>query len=243
LMEQMEASNRLKSDFVATMSHELRTPLNAIMGYDDLLLDGGFGPVPADQADILKRIGRSAHQLLELINATLDLSRLESGRLSIERAPVAVPDLLRALAEEMADAPSKPGVTLCWNVPAVLPRLYTDPVKVKVIVKNLIANALKFTDHGTVEVAARAGDGGVQISVRDTGIGINAEILPIIFEAFRQADSSSTRRYAGVGLGLYIVRRLLDMLGGTISVETAESRGSTFSIWLPTDSPADERNT
>jgi len=242
LLEQMGASNRLKSDFVATMSHELRTPLNAIMGYNDLLLDGGFGPLPADQADILKRIGRSANQLLELINATLDLSRLESGRLKIEREPVALSDLLRALAEETADAPAKPDISLRWTVPPELPRLNTDPVKVKVIIKNLIANALKFTERGTVEIAARAGDGGVQISVRDTGIGINAETLPVIFEAFRQADSSSTRRYAGVGLGLYIVRRLLDMLGGTISVETAEARGSTFSIWLPTDSPADERN-
>jgi signal transduction histidine kinase len=154
---------------------------------------------------------------------------------------VALAALLRSRAEETADAPAKPDISLCWTIPPELPRLYTDPVKVKVVIKNLIANALKFTEHGTVEIAARAGDGGVQISVRDTGIGINAETLPVIFEAFRQADSSSTRRYAGVGLGLYIVRRLLDMLGGTISVETAEARGSTFSIWLPTDSPADER--
>jgi signal transduction histidine kinase len=114
-----------------------------------------------------------------------------------------------------------------------LPRVHTDAAKLRVVLKNLIGNAAKFTERGTITLAARAVDGGVEFSVSDTGIGIAPEVLAVIFEPFRQGDSSSTRRHEGVGLGLYIVRRLLDLMGGQITVESTSGKGSTFCVWLP----------
>jgi PAS domain S-box-containing protein len=233
LVEEMGRANRLKSDFVATMSHELRTPLNVIMGYNELLRDGGFGPVAPEQQEVLRRIAYSAHQLLELINATLDLSRLEAGRVTLDRKLVRLPELMRELADEAHELEAKADVQLEWNIAPNLPAILSDRVKLKVVLKNLLANALKFTDHGSVSVRAKSREGGVEITVTDTGIGIAPDALPVIFEPFRQADSSTTRKYAGVGLGLYIARRLLDMLGGAIEVESTPHQGSTFRVWVP----------
>ncbi|MBI4514573.1 MAG: PAS domain S-box protein [Deltaproteobacteria bacterium] len=235
LVEQLEHANRVKSDFVATMSHELRTPLNIIIGYNDLLLEGIFGPLNSDQEDSLRRMLKSESELLELISTTLDLSRLEAGRLPVECQPL---DLNALLAELRADAPAvwaKPGVRMQWQVAGELPPLRSDAVKLKAVLKNVIANAVKFTDDGSVTVRVCPRDGGVEIAVSDTGVGIGAEALPIIFEPFRQADSSATRRFGGVGLGLYIVRRLLDMLHGSIGVESELGRGSTFRVAIPAD--------
>ena len=127
----------------------------------------------------------------------------------------------------------RPGLDFIWNVPPTLPRLHTDRMKLKVVVKNLVANAVKFTERGSVTIAARLVEGGIEVSVSDTGIGIAPEALPIIFEPFRQVDSSQTRPNGGVGLGLYIVRRLLDALGATIGVESEVGRGSTFRVGIP----------
>jgi signal transduction histidine kinase len=127
----------------------------------------------------------------------------------------------------------KPGVQFAWRLPARLPAVRTDPVKLKVVLKNLIHNAIKFTDAGTVTVVVATAPGRVEFDVADTGIGIAPELLAAIFEPFRQADSSSTRSYGGVGLGLYIVQRLLDLLGGGVSVESEVGRGSCFHFWLP----------
>jgi PAS domain S-box-containing protein len=238
VVEELERANRLKYDFVATMSHELRTPLNVIMGYSDLLLEGEFGTLAREQSEILRRIDSSAQQLMELINATLDLSRLDAGKLVLERAPVSVADLVHTLDVETRELQQKPGVAVEWHVAPRLPSLYTDPLKLKVILKNLVANAVKFTDHGRVAVHATRRAGGVEIAVADTGIGIPPDSQGIIFEPFRQAESSMTRRYGGVGLGLYIARRLVDLLGGTLSVESAVGQGSTFRVHLPSERPA-----
>ncbi|HVN84101.1 MAG TPA: PAS domain S-box protein [Candidatus Binatia bacterium] len=235
LVEELERANRLKSDFVATMSHELRTPLNIIIGYNELLLDGAFGTLTPEQATRLERADRSARELLEMINATLDLSRLESGRLPIELSNTRLQDLLDEASREIRELQPNPSVTYSAEVPAELPQLRTDPVKLKVAVKNVLANAVKFTPKGKIRLRAAARNGGVEIDVADTGIGIAPEALPVIFEPFRQGDSSSTRRYGGAGLGLYVTRRLLDMLGGTISVDSEVNRGSTFRIWVPAD--------
>jgi signal transduction histidine kinase/CheY-like chemotaxis protein len=231
--EELERANRLKYDFVATMSHELRTPLNVIMGYSDLLSEGAFGPLTPDQTDVLRRVARSGRQLLELINTTLDFGRLEAGRLDVQVREVRLADLVRELDAETQELQQKPGVRFEWQLVARLPVLATDPLKLKVVIKNLIGNAMKFTEAGTVRVAIKARERGVEIAVTDTGIGIAPEVRPIIFEPFRQADSSTTRRYGGVGLGLYIVRRLVDVLGGTITVDSAVGQGSTFRVWLP----------
>jgi len=233
LVEELGRANRLRSEFVSTMSHELRTPLNVICGYNELLLDGAFGAVTAEQAEPLRRVGKSAQELLDLINATLDMSRLESGRLPVHLQEVWVPDLMREIESETQCILNKPGLCFAWHVPAQLPYLTTDRLKLKMILKNLIANAVKFTEKGSVMVAVENDDGHLEFSVADTGIGIAPETQPVIFEAFRQADSSLTRRYGGVGLGLYIVRRLLDMLGGSVSVESEVGRGSTFRVRLP----------
>jgi len=232
VVEELEHANRLKYDFVATMSHELRTPLNVIMGYSDLLLEGEFGALGQEPIEILRRIDSSARQLLELINATLDLSRLDAGKLVLERREVSLAELIGTVGAETREH-EKPNVAVAWHVAPRLPALHTDPLKLKVVLKNLVGNAIKFTDHGDVTVRAARREGGVEIAVSDTGIGIPPETQAFIFEPFRQAESAMTRRYGGVGLGLYIARRLVDLLGGTISVESAAGQGSTFRVWLP----------
>jgi signal transduction histidine kinase/FixJ family two-component response regulator len=239
LVEELERASRLKSDFVATMSHELRTPLNVIIGYLDLLVSGEFGALTLEEIDCLRRIDKSARELLDLINATLNLSRLEGGRLPLDLRDIDLAQLLAELDAETSELRNRPGLTFVWRTAPDLPILRTDPVKLKVIVKNLIANAVKFTAQGSVTVETQQCEGGVQVCVSDTGIGIPGEALNIIFEPFRQVDNSSTRRFGGVGLGLYIVRRLLDLLGGTVSVESEVGRGSTFRMWVPLSSTAD----
>ncbi|MBI3302079.1 MAG: PAS domain S-box protein [Deltaproteobacteria bacterium] len=238
LLERLERANRLKSDFVATMSHELRTPLNVIMGYTEILLEEDSGSLTAEQADFLGLVDRSARELLALITATLDVRRLEARQMSVEVREVHLPDLLREIEAETQQLRTKPGLRCEWRVATDLLSLHTDPLKLKVVLKNLVNNAVKFTEEGSVTIDAHARDGGVEICVADTGIGITPEVLPHIFEMFRQGDSSTTRRYKGVGLGLYIVRRLLELLRGTVAVESEIGRGSTFRVWVPLDSPS-----
>jgi len=233
LVEELRRAARLKSEFVATMSHELRTPLNAIIGYNDLLTEGEFGPLTAEQADVMERVQQSTLQLMGLINATLDLSRLEKGELPFDLRDVELPELLSQVDADTRVIAGKPGVRLMWEVAPHLPRLRTDPVKLTIVLKNLIANAVKFTERGSVTVAVRGCDGGVEIAVADTGVGIAPENRAMIFEPFWQVEPSMTRRYGGVGLGLYIARRLVDALGGTITLDSKLGRGSTFRVWLP----------
>ncbi|MFQ5668368.1 MAG: ATP-binding protein [Candidatus Binatia bacterium] len=234
LVEEIERANRLKTEFVATMSHELRTPLNIIMGYSDLLEENTFGPLAPAQADTVARIQRSARQLLDLINATLDFTRLERGRVSLELADIRIDELLAEIESEIQLVlEAKPAVHFRWQFEPQRACLRTDRAKLKVILKNLVANAVKFTDTGSVSVVGSADERGATLHIRDTGIGIPPEAQAGIFEAFRQVDSSMTRQYDGVGLGLHIVRRLLDLLGGTISVESEVGRGATFHVCLP----------
>ena len=232
LVDELARANRLKSEFVATMSHELRTPLHIIVGYNDLLLNGDFGGLRPEQADTLDRMRRSSQQLLDLINTTLDLSRLDSGRLALELQEVQLGELLSDIADETQELQEHSGLRFTWEAEAALP-LRTDPIKLKVVIKNLVANAIKFTEVGEIAVAARASGDGVEITVTDTGIGMSPDVVAVIFEPFRQADGSIARRYGGVGLGLYIVDRLLQLLGGSIAVRSTPGRGTTFHIRLP----------
>jgi len=235
LVEQLKRADRLKADFVATMSHELRTPLNIIMGYDELLLEGVFGTVNEEQADGLRRIQKSTAELLDLINATLDLNHLQAGLLSLDVQAVDLRELITEAGAEVRERWPKTEVDFEYRVDPALPVLRSDGTKLKIVLKNLLTNAVKFTDRGRVTAAAHEIDGGVEVSVSDTGIGIDPEALPIIFEPFRQADSSPTRRYGGAGLGLHIAWRFVTMLGGTIVVESEPGRGSTFRVWVPLD--------
>jgi PAS domain S-box-containing protein len=240
LVEELERAARLKSDFVATMSHELRTPLNVIVGYNALLLDRVYGNVNVEQRDILRRMERSAYELLELINATLDMSRLEAGRLPLDLHDVSLPDFFAEIDSETRGVRDKPGVHFTWRIHPQLPRIRTDPLKLKVVLKNLIGNAVKFTEQGRVTVSAQPRDSWLEFAVADTGIGIAQDAQEYIFEPFRQGDGSTTRRYGGVGLGLYIVRRLLDVLHGSISVDSQPGRGSTFRFAIPLITPEAE---
>jgi signal transduction histidine kinase len=235
LVEELESANQLKSDFVASMSHELRTPLNLIIGYTDLLLDGTFGPVRADQADTLQRVGKSARELLDLIEATLDLSRLEAKRVPLDLCDVDVRELLDDMKAEFDSGRQKPGVELVWRIPEDRMRICTDPVKLRMILKNLVGNAFKFTQHGAVTVAAETDRDRVVFSVSDTGIGIAPEAQKLIFEPFRQADRTISPTFGGVGLGLYIVSRLVDNLHGKIGLESEPGAGSSFRVTMPVD--------
>ncbi len=233
VMDALEQANRLKSDFMSTMSHELRTPLNIIMGYNRLMVEEEFGPLTAEQHDTLQRTYKSERELLELINATLDIGRLETGEAPLKMEEVDVRALLEDLHLDASSSGGKPGVAVVRDIASSLPPLQTDGIKLKVIVKNLISNALKFTEQGQVTIGAQPCEDGVEVSVADTGPGIAADVLPIIFEPFRQGESTMTRHYGGVGLGLYIVKRLLELLGGTITVDTEVGRGSTFRVYVP----------
>jgi signal transduction histidine kinase len=241
LVDELERANRLKSDFVATISHELRTPLHAIIGYNDLVLDGDFGPLNEEQQDALMHVRRSSRHLRDVIDGILDLSRLERGQLPLQQEDLRLADFIARIDDDLRPTLDRPAVQFRWDVQPDLPVIRTDPGKLSVVLKNVIGNAFKFTPEGEVIVAVRADNGSVEFRVTDTGIGIAQETLPLIFEPFRQGERYLTRRYDGLGLGLYVVRRLVEVLGGTIKVDTEVGRGSSFSIAIPRHADTDPR--
>jgi signal transduction histidine kinase/CheY-like chemotaxis protein len=239
LRHELERANRLKSDFLATMSHELRTPLHIIIGYVDSLLDErDEGHLNADHLDRLERISHSAIRLLELINSTLEISRLETSQVPLTLGEVRLLDLLDELRNETLELQERSGLAFEWRVDPAVPPIQTDRVKLGIVVKNLIDNAVKFTPSGSVTVEVTSQAGAVGISVSDTGIGIPAESRSAVFESFFQVEAAMTRSHGGVGLGLYIVHLLLELLGGRIEIESEPGSGSTFRVWLPLQPPA-----
>jgi signal transduction histidine kinase len=242
LVEDIRETSRLKSEFVATMSHELRTPLNVVMGYVTLLLDGAFGPLADEQRGVLGRMQRSAAELFDLVTATLDLNRLEAGKSRVTVEPVVVPDLFAQLEAETAPPPERSEVEIRWELASDLPAVETDRAKLRIVLKNLIGNAIKFTERGNVVVAAEPAEDAVVFTVADTGIGIRQEDLPVIFEMFRQVEAANTRRHGGVGLGLYIVKRLLGELRAEIDVESEVGVGSRFRVRVPLRMAGPERS-
>ena len=239
LVQELRRADQLKSEFVATRSHELRTPLHVILGYHEMLIDGAFDPLTPDQYEVVERMGRSASELNELITATLDLSRLEAGRLELNLEEVDLESLGREIELEMRPLQiAKPSVRLRWRIAPETSGLWTDRAKLKVVIKNIVTNGLKFTDSGSVTVDAQETREGIQITVSDTGAGIPARALELIFEPFLQLDPSPTRRHGGVGLGLHIVRRLTDILAGTIRAESMVGDGSRFTVEIPLTHPS-----
>lgn len=235
LLQEVERASRLKSEFMATMSHELRTPLNVILGYSGLLLEGALGNLTDEQLEAVSRLRLNALQLLDLVNATLDVTRLETGKVPLDLHPTSVAEVVAQTVRETVEQLRPQGLDIWRAVPPTLPPVPTDAIKLKVILKNLLANALKFTPSGWVLVDGNLEPGNLVLRVSDTGIGIPPEQQDVIFEPFRQVAAPIDDRHGGVGLGLYIVRRLVDAFGGNISVSSQPGRGTQFTVRLPVD--------
>lgn len=239
-IEAQEAS-RVKSEFVSNVSHELRTPLNAILGFSHLVLENIYGSINEDQKYALEGVLRNADDLRKLINNLLDLSKIESGKAPLKIAPVEIPALIEDISAGLQSLLEKKSLYLQYEKKA-LPLIQSDGDKIKQILVNLLSNAIKFTPQGgiRVEMEDRLERERVEIRIQDTGIGIKPEDLAKIFNAFHQVDGTATREFGGSGLGLTIVKQLVDLLNGEIGVESEFGKGSTFILSLPYR--ADERS-
>ena len=232
-------SDRAKTDFLAVVSHELRTPLNAITGYAELLTGGVSGPLNEKQRGQIERIGVSARHLAHLIDEILTYARMEGGRDTLEAAPTDVGETVRDAVSVLQPSADAKRLQLTIDGPISGPEFVTDPGKLRQIVMNLVSNAVKYTEEGNVRVAIRELEDGVELTVKDTGVGIPPEEQERIFEPFRQVQSPNTRTVGGTGLGLSVSRRLIQVLGGRVTLESAPGKGSTFTVWLPKDPPVD----
>ncbi len=237
--DRAQDADRIKSAFLATMSHELRTPLNSIIGFTGILLQGLAGPLNQEQAKQLGMVQNSARHLLALINDVLDISKIEADQLEVSREPFDLQASIAKVAAIVKPLAEKKGLTLrVMPMPEMGP-LWSDPRRVEQVLLNILNNAIKFTDQGSVTLTAEVigatahAPAHVRISVADSGIGIKAENLEKLFQPFRQIDSELSRLHEGTGLGLAICRRLIELLGGTVHVESVWGRGSTFSFTLP----------
>ena len=231
--QQLEAANRHKSQFLANVSHELRTPLNSIIGFTRIVLRRTGTQIADLQKENLQKVLISSEHLLNLINGLLDLSKIEAGRMEVYAETFHLSDVVR-MATSTVEPMLKDGrVRLVTEIAPDIPPLKTDREKLKQAVLNLLSNAAKFTEKGEIKVAAWRENGNVKLTVSDSGIGMKREALDYIFEEFRQADMSSTRRYGGTGLGLAIVKKFINLMGGEIGVESEAGKGSKFTITIP----------
>jgi signal transduction histidine kinase len=234
----LERAIHAKDEFLNVMSHELRTPLSVIGGYAQALSIGIAGEVSREQREIMEKIIFQSNELLRMINEILQVGSLQAGSVKAYIDNTNLNELFRNL-KGIFDALAKKAVVLEWELPAEMAPVRTDGDKLKHILQNLIHNAMKFTEKGSVAISARCLRDAVQIEVKDTGIGIEREKLPVIFDMFRQVDSSHTRSHGGVGVGLFIVKKYVELLKGKISVESTPGRGTTFSLTIPTDQSAE----
>ncbi|MGH7768528.1 MAG: ATP-binding protein [Candidatus Binatia bacterium] len=241
----MEKSNKVKDEFLSVMSHELRTPLNVVIGYTGLMKEGLLGQVSREQTKALEKIGDRAKDQLTMIDSILFATSVETREIKAEPQEVSLGSFLDDLKSSY-EVSLETQIRLDWHYAADLPVVHVDAAKLRHILQNLINNAIKFTREGEVAVSARmmangrhAGGSGhpafIEFRVADTGIGIAESHVPVIFDKFRQVDSSETRPYGGVGIGLYIVRKFTEMLGGTVDVESKPGEGSTFTVRVPCD--------
>ncbi len=235
-MEAAEAAVRAKSEFLAVMSHEIRTPMNGVIGMTSLLRDT---PLTAEQREFVDTIRKSGDGLLSVVNDILDFSKIEAGRMELERIDFDIRATVEEAVELMVEAAQQKGLDLrAWVDPDVPPGIWGDPGRVRQVLLNYLSNAVKFTHVGQVRVVVSR-DGGespaLRCSVTDTGIGVGAEQRDRLFEPFTQADSSTTRRFGGTGLGLAICRKLAGLMGGTVGIESAPGKGSTFWFTMPLD--------
>jgi len=231
--KQLDEASRLKSAFLSNMSHELRTPLNSVIALSSVLSRRLRGAVPDEEYGYLEVIERNGKNLLSLINNILDLSRIEAGREEIRISRFSVRELADDIVATIAPQAREKGISLVTRIPGDLPPIRSDFSKCRHILQNIVANAVKFTEEGMVEITAVRVEDAIHIAVADTGICIAADQIPYIFDEFRQADESTTRKYGGSGLGLSIARKYATLLHGSIAVESTPGEGSTFTIRLP----------
>jgi len=241
-----EQASRAKSQFLANMSHELRTPLNAIIGFSDILEQQLFGRFEFERhRDYARLIRSSGEHLLEVVNSILDMSKIEAGRFEIHVEPVPVAGLVESAIEMMSHQIASRHLRLERRIEPGLPDLLADRRACRQILLNLLSNAAKFTEAGgTVTIAAREGQGGIVVEVADTGIGISADDLPRLGTPFVQADADINRRYEGTGLGLSVVKGLVQLHGGTLAIASKPGEGTTVSVTLPAEAvapPAERR--
>jgi signal transduction histidine kinase len=227
-----EASQH-KSQFLANMSHELRTPLNAILGYTELILDGTYGATPGTVRSILDRVQRNGRHLLGLINDVLDLSKIEAGQLVLTLSDYSLKSMIQTVFSAVEPLACEKKIALKIDVSSDLPQGLGDERRLTQVLLNLVGNAIKFTDVGEVSISGSATDGLFKVAVRDTGPGISSADQSKLFHEFQQAGDSVTKKKGGTGLGLAISRRIIEMHGGRIWVESSPANGSTFSFTVP----------
>jgi len=230
---QLQEMDRLKSEFLATMSHELRTPLNSIIGFTGILLKGIPGELNDEQDRQLTMVYSSAKHLLSLINGILDLSKIESGKMEISADRFRMEDLVSEVTLSLSPMLSQKGLRLTTEIQNQIGDIYSDKKKVFQVLLNLVNNAVKFTERGEVKIECRRHGHNLEVSVSDTGIGIKRENMELLFDAFRQIDGTAQRRYQGSGLGLYLCKKLVTLLGGKIWAESQYGEGSKFAFTLP----------
>jgi signal transduction histidine kinase len=232
---ELEKSNRIKDEFLGVISHELRTPLNIIMNCAEALKMGVFGEITAEHEKGTEKIRTQASHLLSLINGILEITKIETGGTSLNLEPIDLNALSSELESDYAMVSKEKNLAVNWHMPANLPRITCDRIKLRQVIINLVNNAIKFTDEGSVDIFFRsvADEPFFEVSVADTGIGMADEFLPHIFDKFRQIDNSTTRNYSGTGLGLYLVKGFLDLLGGTIGVKSKVGEGTIFTVRIP----------
>jgi len=230
---QLEIASQHKSQFLANMSHELRTPLNAILGYTELMADGAYGEPSEKMLGILKRLEANGKHLLGLINDVLDLSKIEAGQLELELSDYCVQDIAQTVRSTLEPLAADKKLAFKLELAPGLPPGHGDGRRLTQVLINLVGNAIKFTDAGEVTIKAEANNGSFHVSVRDTGPGISAADLAKLFKEFQQADNAITKKKGGTGLGLAISKRIIEMHGGKIWVESQPGRGSTFAFRLP----------
>jgi signal transduction histidine kinase len=230
---QLEIESRHKSQFLANMSHELRTPLNAVLGYTELVLDRVYGDIPDRMRGVMERVQVNGRHLLGLINDVLDLAKIEAGQLTLEMAKYSMKDVVEGVLDAVEPLAGEKRIALRGEISPGLPPGCGDERRVAQVLLNLVGNAIKFTDAGEVSVRATVADGSLLVAVKDTGSGISEADQSRIFDEFQQADASSIRRKGGTGLGLSIAKRIIEMHGGCIWVDSKLGEGSSFTFTLP----------
>jgi signal transduction histidine kinase len=230
---QLQEASQHKSQFLANMSHELRTPLNAILGYTELMADGAYGEPSEEMLGVLKRLEANGRHLLGLINDVLDLSKIEAGQLVLELSDYCIEDIAQTVRSTLEPLAADKKLEFKLEVAPKLPSGRGDGRRVTQVLINLVGNAIKFTEGGEIAIKANVIDGSFYVSVRDTGPGISAADQAKLFQEFQQADNAITKKKGGTGLGLAISKRIIEMHGGRIWVESQPGQGSTFSFTLP----------